>query len=116
MRNLLRYQKAGDGCRRRIAAILSQKPAEDNAMILQTAGLSPSQKASLEDKAGRKPQDAENIVCCGRAVKIASEAQRQNAALQMRYQLSLIDRSQRRMSIEEYMAALMGESDAELTT
>jgi hypothetical protein len=115
MRNLLRYQKAGDGCRRRIAAILSQKPAEDNAMILQTAGLSPSQKASLEDKAGRKPQDAENIVCCGRAVKIASEAQRQNAALQMRYQLSLLDRSQRRMSIEECMAALMGESDAELT-
>jgi hypothetical protein len=115
MRNLLRYHKASDGCRLRIAAILSQEPAEDNAMILQTAGLSPSQKTSLEDKAGAKLQDAENIVCCGRTLKIASEAQRQNAALQMRYQLSLLDRSQRRMSIEECMAAMMGESDAELT-
>jgi hypothetical protein len=80
-------------------------------MILQTAGLSPSQKASLEDKAGRKPQDAENIAGCSGTLKIASETQRQNAALQMRYQLSLLDRSQRRMSIEECMAALMGDSE-----
>ena len=84
-------------------------------MILQTAGRSPSQKASLEDKAGRKLQDAENLALCGGVVKLASETQRQNAALQMRYQLSLLDRSQRRMSIVECMAALMGESDAELT-
>ncbi len=84
-------------------------------MILQTAGLSPNQKPSLEDKAGRKLQETENTVYCGGRMKIASETQRQNAALQMRYQLSLLDRSQRRMSIEECMAALMGETDAELT-
>jgi hypothetical protein len=84
-------------------------------MILQTAGRSPIQSASLADKAGRKLQDAENILCCGGTLKIASETQRQNATLQMRYQLALLDRSQRRMSIEECMAALMGETDAELT-
>lgn len=84
-------------------------------MILQTAGRSPSQKSSLEDKAGCTLQGAENLALCGGVVKLVSETQRQNAALQMRYQLSLLDRSQRRMSIEECMAALMGESDAELT-
>jgi hypothetical protein len=84
-------------------------------MILQTAGLSSSQKASLEETAGRTLQDAENILCCGGTLKIANETQRQNATLQMRYQLALLDRSQRRLSIEECMAALMGETDAELT-
>jgi 50S ribosomal subunit-associated GTPase HflX len=84
-------------------------------MILQTSELSPSQKASLEETAGRKLLDGENIVCCGGTLKVASETARQNAALQMRYQLSLLDRSERRMSIEDCMAALMGDTEAELT-
>ncbi len=40
-------------------------------MILQTAGLSPNQKPSLEDKAGRKLQETENTVYCGGRMKIA---------------------------------------------
>jgi hypothetical protein len=67
-------------------------------MILQTAGLSPSQKAAIEDGAPR----------------IADATQRENALLKMRHQLALLDLSQRRMSIEEWMASLMGEADAEL--
>jgi hypothetical protein len=67
-------------------------------MILQTAGLSPSQKAAIEDGAPRS----------------ANAAQREEAVLKMRHQLSLLDLSQRRKSIEEWMASLMGEVDAEL--
>ena len=38
-------------------------------MILQTAGRSPSQKASLEDKAGCTLQGAENLALCGGVVE-----------------------------------------------
>ena len=80
-------------------------------MILQPAELTPSQKAAIEEKVGRKLQDTENIVLCGGTPKVASVVQRQNSVLQMRYQL---DRSQRRMSIEDCMAALLEQSGPEL--
>jgi len=68
-------------------------------MILQTAELSPSQKAAIEDG----------------APKGVDTAQREDAVLKMRHRLSLLDLSQRRKSIEEWMASLMGDVDAELT-
>jgi hypothetical protein len=83
-------------------------------MILQSAELSPSQKAAIEEKVGRKLLETENIVFCGGNPKVASAADRQNAVLQMRHQLTLLDRSQRRMSIEEWTEALLGETGSEL--
>jgi hypothetical protein len=83
-------------------------------MILQPAELTPSQKAAIEETVGRKLQDTENIVLCGGTPKVASVVQRQNSVLQMRYQLDQLDRSQRRMSIEDCMAALLEQSGPEL--
>lgn len=82
-------------------------------MILQTAELSPSRKAASEDEKGRNFQALENIVLRGDAPQ-SEAAQRESALLKMRHQLALLDLSQRRMSIEEWMASLMGEADAEL--
>jgi hypothetical protein len=84
-------------------------------MILQTAGISQSQKAAIEEPAGRRLQDLENVVLSDGAPRIADATPRENALLKMRHQLALRDLSQRRMSIEEWMASLMGEADAELT-
>jgi len=84
-------------------------------MILQPAELTPSQKAAIEEKVGRKLQDTENIVLCGGTPKVACASERQNSVLQMRYQLDLLDRSQRRMSIEDCMAALLEQSGAEMS-
>ena len=58
-------------------------------MILQTVEPSPSQMAAFEKMAGRKLQE------------------RENNTQQMRHQLYLLDRSERRMSIEECAAALL---------
>ena len=76
-------------------------------MILQTAELSASQRAAIEEMAGRKLQDRENVVLCGGSAKVANMDERQNAAERMRYQLYLLDRSERRMSIEDCAAALL---------
>jgi len=56
-------------------------------MILQTVELSPNQKAAIEETLGRKLQDRENIVLCGNKLRVASVADRENAAQKMRYQL-----------------------------
>jgi hypothetical protein len=58
-------------------------------MIMQTVELSPSQQAAIE-------------------------TQRRDTVLQARYQLSLLDRSERRMSVEDCMAALLGDGNAPL--
>lgn len=79
-------------------------------MILQTAELSPSQEAATEDEAGRNIHELENVVLRGCAPE-AEAAHRENALLKMRHQLALLDLSQRRMSIEEWMASLMGEAE-----
>ena len=83
-------------------------------MILQTVELSPNQKAAIEETSGRKLQDQENIVLCGNKLRVASVADRENAAQKMRYQLFLLDQSQRRMSIEDCVAALLEKSEATL--
>ena len=76
-------------------------------MILQTVELSPSQRAAIEEKVGRKLHEQENIVLCGGTAKVASAEARENAAQQMRHRLVLLDPSERRMSIEECASALL---------
>jgi hypothetical protein len=87
-------------------------------MILQTVEMSSSEKASIEEeRAGhefpghefqdREFQDRDNLTPGRGAARIVDTAARQIATQQMRYQLSLLDRSQRRMSIEEWTAALL---------
>ena len=84
-------------------------------MILQTLELSPNQKAAIEETLGRKLQDQESIVLCGNKYKVASVAERESAAQKMRYQLFLLDQSQRRMSIEDCVAALLEKSEGQLS-
>ena len=81
-------------------------------MILQTTQLSPSQKAAIEAKVGRRLQDQENVVLCGGEAKVARAQERENAAQQMRYQLYLLDQSERRMSIEDCAALLLEKSES----
>lgn len=82
-------------------------------MILQTAQLSPIQKADLEEPVACQLTAQGNIGACG-TPRVASAAERESAVHQMRYRLALLDASQRRMSIAESMAALLGEGGAEL--
>jgi len=80
-------------------------------MILETTQLSPNQRAAIETTVGRKLHDHENIVLCGGRPKVASTEERQHAANRMRYQLYLLDPSERRMSIEDCAAALLEKSE-----
>jgi hypothetical protein len=82
-------------------------------MILQSGELSPSQRAAIEQSVGRKLQDQENIVLCGTGPKVASESSRQQAAARMRHQLYILDRCDRRMSIEDCVAAILERSGTE---
>jgi len=82
-------------------------------MILQSAELSPSQRASIEQSVGRKLHDQENVVLCGSGPKVASATSRQQAVEQMRYQLYILDRTDRRMSIEDCVAAILEQSGTE---
>jgi len=83
-------------------------------MIVQTTQLSPSQQAAIHQEVGREQRIQENIVAgCG-SPKVASAADRENAVHQMRSQLAWIDASQRRLSIADSMAMLLGETGAEL--
>ena len=76
-------------------------------MILQTVEVSPSQKPAIEDKVGG---ERGIVPCCGGAA-VAKAAERLAAAQQMRYQLYLLDRSQHRMSIEDYMDLLLQKAE-----
>jgi hypothetical protein len=80
-------------------------------MILHTAELSPNQRATIETMVGRKLHDQENALLCGGRPKVASAEERQHAAVRMRYQLFLLDPSERRMSIEDCAAALLEKSE-----
>lgn len=80
-------------------------------MILQTTQLSPRQKAAIEAKVGRRLQDQENVVLCGGKAKVASAEEREIASQQMRYQLYLLDQSERRLSIEDCAALLLEQSE-----
>jgi len=79
-------------------------------MILQTQ-LPPSQKAAMEAKTGRRLQNQENVVLCGGEAKVASAEEREMAAQRMRYQLYLLDQSERRLSIEDCAALLLEKSE-----
>jgi hypothetical protein len=72
-------------------------------MILQTVELLPTQKAAIEEKVGGK----ESIVRGSVNAMAAKDSDRQDAAQLMRYQLYLLDRSQHRMSIEDYTDLLL---------
>jgi hypothetical protein len=76
-------------------------------MILQTVELLPTQKAAIEEKVGGK----ESVVRGSAKAMAAKDAGRQAAAQQMRYQLYLLDRSQHRMSIEDYADLLLQKAE-----
>jgi hypothetical protein len=75
-------------------------------MIAQTQ-LSPSQRTAVEPQAGRR----ENI---DGMPKTTSAAERENAVHQMRSRLALLDASQRRLSIGDSMALMLGDTGTEL--
>jgi hypothetical protein len=81
-------------------------------MILPSAELSSRQKAAIEKMVGRRLQERENVVVRGGTPKVASAEERQRAAQRMRYQLYLLDPSERRISIEDYAAALLEKTEA----
>lgn len=68
-------------------------------MILQSTELSSRQNPTVEKLAAR-------------TTKVATVEERKRAADRMRYQLYLLDPSERRMSIEDYAAALLEKAEA----
>ena len=80
-------------------------------MTLRTTPLSPSQKSASTNP---RVQDPGNLLIRSRMAKVPTVQEKQNAADQMRYQLYLLDRSSRRMSIEDCVAALLGNPGNEL--
>ena len=72
-------------------------------MIPQSKEVSPGHKVAIENAVSRKLHTQGNVV--------ASLAARQQAAELMRHQLFLLDPSERRMSIEDYAALLLEQSD-----
>jgi hypothetical protein len=85
-------------------------------MILQSAELSPGQKAAIEETVGPKLVETENVARCGALPRVAGPAERESAVLAMRYRLCLLDRAERRMSIEEWIDALLSQSPSPLNT
>ncbi len=79
-------------------------------MIVQSTELSSNQRASIERRVGRELQDQQNIVLSGGVPPGPGPANRQLAADQMRHQLYLLDRTQRRVSIEDSIAAILEQS------
>ena len=80
-------------------------------MVLPTTELSPRQKAAIAAKIGRRLQGQENVVLPRGMASVASAQEREHAAQRMRYQLYLLDPSERRMSIEDYTAVLLEKAD-----
>ena len=80
-------------------------------MILPKTELSPRPKTIIEAHLGRRIQDQENIVHPRGKTMLASAQERENCARQMRYQLYLLDPSERRMSIEDCAAALLEKAE-----
>ncbi len=83
-------------------------------MTLRTTPPSPSHKSASDATAGRRVQDAGNLLVNSHATKVPTPQEKQLAADQMRYQLFLLDRSAQRMSIEDCVAALLERSGTEL--
>jgi hypothetical protein len=76
-------------------------------MILQPADLSPSQKSAIEASMGSTVEAPESAVVLGAKTYGVSDDLRLAATDQMRHRLSVLDRSQRRMSIEEIASEML---------
>lgn len=83
-------------------------------MIFRSVDLSSNPNTAIEELVGRELPDPSNLLFRGSKPRVASPAERQNAALQMRYQLYLMDRSQHRLSIEELAADLLEQPGTDL--
>jgi hypothetical protein len=73
-------------------------------MIAQAPQLSPNQKAAIDDIVGRDLENPPKNLTRRAALKPLTVGDHQVAVDQMRYQLYLLDRSQRRPSIEDYIS------------
>ena len=82
-------------------------------MILQPLEQSPNQKAAIEELVGRELQNQQQSLRRSKAQKLPSVLDHQAAVDQMRYQLYLLDRSQRRPSIEDYIENYLEKSGTE---
>ena len=76
-------------------------------MILQSLEQQPDQKPAIGEVAGRELPTHEKIVARSAAQKVPTMRDHQAAVEQMRYQLYLLDRSQHRKSIEDYIADML---------
>lgn len=81
-------------------------------MILQPVEQSPNQKAAIEELVGREIQNQQRTVI-RKVQKVPSVLDHQAAVDEMRYQLYLLDRSQRRPSIEDYIENFLEKSGTE---
>jgi hypothetical protein len=82
-------------------------------MILQPLEQSPNQKAAIEELVGRDLHNQPKNPTRNKVQKIPSVLDHQAAVDQMRYQLYLLDRSQRRPSIEDYIENYLEKSGTE---
>ncbi len=80
-------------------------------MTLQTLKLSPSRTAALEGSVTEK-LEFNRLTCGSGAMQLPTADERRAAADQMRYQLYILDRSQRRLSIEDCVSALLESASA----
>ena len=73
-------------------------------MIAQAPQLSPNQMAAIDDMVGRDLRNPQKNLSRSAVHKPLTVGDYQVAVDQMRYQLYLLDRSQRRPSIEDYIS------------
>jgi hypothetical protein len=76
-------------------------------MILQSLEQQPDQKPAIGEVAGRELPTQEKIVARSAVQRVPTMRDHQAAVEQMRYQLYLLDRSQHRKSIEDYIADML---------
>ena len=73
-------------------------------MIAQAPQLLPNQKAAIDDIVGRDLKNPQKNLSRSAVHKPLTVGDHQAAVDQMRYELYLLDRSQRRPSIEDYIS------------
>ncbi len=73
-------------------------------MILQTPELSPNHKATIDDLVGGELHNQQKTIVRSGIQKKPTVRDHQAAVDEMRYQLYMLDRSQRRPSIEDYIS------------
>lgn len=82
-------------------------------MILQTAQLSPNQRAVIEELVGRKLLDHETFSLCACGGPELSDPRRETPADKTRRLLAAMDCSERRMTDAEWADALLGAAGRE---